>query len=139
MIVFMTDAARKKTGSFDGELFSVTVQSLGYYVIGTVDLTGLAGNRQAPFVANLRTGFLHDLGIDEFDESVIVTYVNDEYSAQNTYLRCCDADSAVIVVHGIRHIIKKLDYPGGDLIYGPGFLAKERISFKDQISKCHLF
>ena len=55
MIVFMADAACKKTGRFYRELFTVAVQRLGNNMSGTVDLTGLAWNGEAAFVAYLRT------------------------------------------------------------------------------------
>ena len=134
MVIFVADADRQKFGRFKIEPITVSVLRADTDPGRALYIPVLTRAGEASFHEKCRAFSLVDLRIDEFEFPVFITYVHHKYTAQDPDLDRRDTDTAVIVVHGLSHIIEKLCQFLIELFHGTGLLPKDRISIHDDFT-----
>ena len=116
VIQFMLDGDRFKATGFNDAQLPCTVGELHDNMFGPGDIAGIIGNAHAAFTHHLAAGLFDDLGVDHFEQPVIVVFaefalrdIDDDDADQLAYLWSGNAHGMAGVVHGVDQVMNDGD------------------------------
>lgn len=127
MVELVLVEARQQFVGLDADLVAIEVQATEVHHLGSHDVPGEAGHRQAPFFEDpLPFCFLDDR-IHDGVRTGFVAQVVDKNALLHTDL-CRSQSEAGRGVHGVDHLIGKAHQSGVDVVDLPSTLAQHRVA-----------
>src|SRR5210317_2052734 len=116
VVQFVLDGDRFKATGFNDAQLACTVGEFHDNMFGPGDIAGVIRNAHAAFTHHLAAGLFDDLGVDHFEQAVIVVFaeftlrdIDDDDADQLADLWSGDADGMAGVEHGVDQVLNDGD------------------------------